>query len=117
MSARILIVDDNEDARMLLSEVLQAVGHSVKSAGDGPEALALAEAFQPDVAILDIGLPVMDGYELAARLRETMSKPPRMVALSGYGRPADQEKSAAAGFERHLVKPVDLKSLLQTLSG
>jgi PAS domain S-box-containing protein len=113
---RILVVDDNEDARMLLCEVLSAVGHDVKSAGDGPEAMATAEHFSPEVAILDIGLPVMDGYELAARLREMAKGPLRLIALSGYGRPGDHAKSTAAGFERHLVKPVDLKSLLETLA-
>ncbi|HUS30741.1 MAG TPA: PAS domain S-box protein [Kofleriaceae bacterium] len=112
---RILLVDDNADARLLLSEVLTAVGHDVRTAGDGPEALALLETFQPDVAVLDIGLPVMDGYELADQLRAKMAKPPRLIALSGYGQPGDQEKSVAAGFEQHLVKPVDLKNLLASI--
>jgi CheY-like chemotaxis protein len=73
--------------------------------------------FTPDVAILDIGLPVMDGYELAARLRAAMAKQPRLIALSGYGQSADKARSTAAGFERHLVKPVDLKSLLDMIAG
>jgi PAS domain S-box-containing protein len=113
---RILIVDDNEDARMLLCDVLTAVGHEVQTAGDGVEALKTAKTFGPDVAILDIGLPMMDGYELAGRLRAEMLRTPRLIALSGYGQPGDHAKSIAAGFERHLVKPVDLKSLLDTLA-
>jgi len=113
---RILIVDDNEDARMLLCDVLTTIGHDVRTAGDGPSALAAVKDFVPDVAILDIGLPVMDGYELAGRLRAELGRSPRLIALSGYGQPGDQAKSAAAGFERHLVKPVDLKSLLDTVA-
>ncbi|HTL37271.1 MAG TPA: PAS domain S-box protein [Kofleriaceae bacterium] len=113
---RILIVDDNDDARMLLCDILTAVGHMVKTAGDGPAALELVKEFVPDVAILDIGLPVMDGYELAGQLRAKIGQKPRLIALSGYGQPGDQAKSAAAGFECHLIKPVDLKSLLATLT-
>jgi PAS domain S-box-containing protein len=113
---RVLLVDDNEDARMLLGEVLTAVGHDVRTVADGPEALALVKDFRPDIAILDIGLPVMDGYELATHLREELKHPVRFIALSGYGQPTDQARSAAAGFEQHLVKPVDLKSLLESLA-
>jgi PAS domain S-box-containing protein len=113
---RILIVDDNEDARMLLSDILVALGHEVQSAGDGPDALQLIKRFQPSVAILDIGLPVMDGYELATTLRATMkASTPPLIALSGYGQPADRERSQSAGFDRHLVKPVDVRRLLETI--
>jgi len=113
---RILIVDDNEDARMLLSDMLVAMGHDVRSAGDGPEALEVIKDFTPNVAILDIGLPAMDGYELATRLRETMQEAtPRLIALSGYGQAADQQRSQSAGFDQHLVKPVDLRRLLDSI--
>jgi CheY-like chemotaxis protein len=88
----------------------------VRTVADGPEALALVKDFRPDIAILDIGLPVMDGYELATHLREELKHPVRFIALSGYGQPTDQARSAAAGFEQHLVKPVDLKSLLESLA-
>jgi PAS domain S-box-containing protein len=113
---RILIVDDNEDARMLLSDMLAAIGHGVRSAGDGQEALGVIKDFTPDVAILDIGLPGMDGYELATRLRETMKEAtPRLIALSGYGQASDQQRSQSAGFDQHLVKPVDLRRLLDSI--
>lgn len=113
---RILIVDDNEDARLLLSDMLAAIGHEVRSAGDGPEALEVIKGFTPEVAILDIGLPSMDGYELATRIRETMQgATPRLIALSGYGQAADQQRSQSAGFDQHLVKPVDLRRLLDSI--
>jgi PAS domain S-box-containing protein len=111
---RILIVDDNEDARMLLAEILRTGGHEVKTAGDAIEALKLVDKTGVDVAILDIGLPGMDGYELAERLRARPDAP-HLIAVSGYGRPTDQARSAAAGFVRHLVKPVDLRRLMATL--
>jgi PAS domain S-box-containing protein len=114
---RILVVDDNEDARALLSDLLGAVGHEVRSASDGFDALAVAESFAPDVAILDLGLPTMDGFELATRLREMMKHAlPSLIALSGYGRKSDQERSQAVGFDRHLVKPIDVNVLLDTIA-
>jgi len=113
---RILVVDDNEDARSLLAEMLQALGHEVQTAGDGVEALLLIKQFSPEVAILDIGLPVMDGYELAARLRAELQTPPRMIALTGYAQDSDRERTTAAGFHVHLVKPVDLQRLLRSIT-
>ncbi len=113
---RILIVDDNEDARLLLSDILDLLGHEVKTAADGAGALELVKEFAPDVAVLDIGLPGMDGYELAARLREVMeSATPRLIALSGYGQQDDHRRSRSAGFDRHLVKPVDVRRLLECI--
>jgi len=93
---RILVVDDNEDACLLLAEVLQALGHDVRTAGDGPAALELVTAWKPQVAILDIGLPVMDGFELASRLRAELAPPPRLIALTGYGQPNDRERTRPA---------------------
>lgn len=114
---RIMLVDDNDDARTLLAEVLGEIGHEVRSAGDGPQALELAREFRPDIAILDIGLPVMDGYELAAQLRARYAAAPvRFVALSGYGQENDRARSQAAGFVHHLVKPVDLARLLSLIN-
>jgi PAS domain S-box-containing protein len=112
---RILIVDDNDDARMLLAEVLDSLGHEVVTAGDGEQALAAVRAFTPEVAILDIGLPAMDGYELAVRLRQVLVAPPFLIALSGYGQPDDRAKADQAGFDRYLVKPIDIRRLLETL--
>ncbi|MBA3538492.1 MAG: response regulator [Deltaproteobacteria bacterium] len=112
----VLIVDDNEDARMLLADVLESLGHNVITAPDGPEALKLVKAFTPDVAILDIGLPVMDGFELAVRLRAELAAPPRLIALTGYGQQSDRKRTSDAGFDVHLVKPVNLKDLISSLT-
>jgi signal transduction histidine kinase/ActR/RegA family two-component response regulator len=115
---RILVVDDNEDSAELLREMLRWAGHDVEVAHDGPSALAMVDDFAPDVAVLDIGLPVMDGYELGRRLHE---RPPaakcRLIALSGYGQERDRAQSKASGFEAHLVKPVDARRLLKVVAG
>ncbi|HEY0715099.1 MAG TPA: ATP-binding protein, partial [Polyangia bacterium] len=115
---RILIVDDNEDAAGLLVEALSILGHEVRSANDGPKSLEVVEAFVPDVALLDIGLPVMDGYELARRLRSNprLSKT-RLVAITGYGQESDRHRSSEAGFDLHLVKPVTVERLESVLRG
>jgi signal transduction histidine kinase/ActR/RegA family two-component response regulator len=114
-SRRILLVDDNPDAVHLLGTVLRDLGHDVGIAFDGPEALAEAARFHPDIAILDIGLPVMDGYELASRLREELTDPPYLIAVSGYGQEHDRARSARAGFARHFVKPVDIDELVESV--
>jgi CheY-like chemotaxis protein len=85
-------------------------------AADGPQALARAQHFEPDIAFLDIGLPGMDGYELARRLRERCPRA-TLVALTGYGLPGDRARSAQAGFSEHLVKPVDIARLNEILAG
>jgi len=112
----ILIVDDNEDAASLLAEVLTEFGCDVHVANDGPGALRIATTIVADVAFLDIGLPVMDGHELARQLRAIPSwHRVRLVALTGYGRQEDRRRSAAAGFDRHLVKPIDLSVIKQEM--
>jgi signal transduction histidine kinase len=109
---RILVVDDNEDLAELLAELLLQAGHQVEVAHDGPGALTLAARFQPEIAILDIGLPVMDGYALASELRAAMPDgAPQLIAVSGYGQAIDRERSKRAGFAAHLVKPVDFETL------
>jgi CheY-like chemotaxis protein len=108
---QILVVDDNEDASSMLASGLSAYGHAVRTAPDGPSALDLCGEWQPDVAILDLGLPVMDGYELARRLAERCQPGARMFAVTGYGQERDRQRSAAAGFAVHLVKPVDIHEL------
>jgi CheY-like chemotaxis protein len=111
-------VDDNPDAADLLSESLRLLGHTLRVAHDGPSALRIAEGFAPDVALLDIGLPVMDGYELARRLREqTACADVRLVAITGYGQEADRRRSEAAGFDAHLVKPVQVERVNALLEG
>ena len=103
---RVLVVDDNRDAADSLSLLLQTQGHEVQTAYDGAEALQRASDFQADLVLLDIGLPLMNGFEVARRLRSGGSAA-RLVALSGYGQPEDVQRSREAGFDAHLVKPVD----------
>jgi CheY-like chemotaxis protein len=113
---RILVVDDNIDSADMLGEVLREIGHEVAVANDPGVALALLEDFTPDVAILDIGLPMMDGYELAERILETPGASAcRLIALTGYGQQYDRSRSARTGFANHLVKPVDLDALTQII--
>lgn len=111
--ARILIVDDNVDSAKSLSRLLQLSGHQVTMAADGPEALRQAEATDPEIVLLDIGLPGMDGYQVARTLRERAdSERVVLVALTGYGREEDRRRSREVGFDHHLVKPVDIDALL-----
>ncbi len=109
---RILVVDDQVDVAESLALVLELEGHQVKTALDGPTALELATEFQPDVVLLDLGLPEMDGYVVAQRLRarpETQNV--LLIAVTGYGRQEDRERTQATGFDHHLVKPIDLEEL------
>ena len=120
ISPRVLIVDDNRDAAEVLADALEATGFRTCVAFDAPQALDRAVAFQPHVAMLDIGLPVMDGYELARRLREVPAlRDVKLVAVTGYGQDSDREESSRAGFSAHLVKPVvlgDVTALLGKLA-
>jgi signal transduction histidine kinase len=109
---RVLIVDDNEDGAEMLSIVLSQKGYDTRVAYDAPGALKIAETFTPATAFIDIGLPVMDGYELAARLRAMPSLAGiRLIALTGYGQEADRRRGREAGFDEHLVKPVDIRAV------
>jgi signal transduction histidine kinase/CheY-like chemotaxis protein len=113
---RLLVVDDNEDAAELLSESLRRAGHDVATAHDANQALELARTCHPEVALLDIGLPVMDGYELAEQLLAVYTGTDlQMVAITGYGQSADKERARAAGFRAHFVKPVPINELLQAV--
>jgi signal transduction histidine kinase/ActR/RegA family two-component response regulator len=105
---RVLVVDDNRDGAEMISDLLIDAGYDVRLAGDPSQALSLAATFRPEVAILDIGLPVMDGYALGRELRARLGDaPPLLIALTGYGQEQDRRRSAEAGFSLHLVKPVD----------
>jgi CheY-like chemotaxis protein len=115
---RVLVVDDNVDAAQTLHEFLAALGHRSAIAHDGIAALEVASVFHPDVAVLDIGLPVMDGYELARRLRELAGCGQlRLIAVTGYGQDSDRARSREAGFDHHLVKPIAFDALIPLLSG
>ncbi len=112
----ILLVDDNQDAANALVEILQLYGHEVTAVYDPMAALEAVASQRPDVAILDIGLPGMDGNELATRIKAGASpEAPRLIALTGYGQEADKLKSRASGFAAHLVKPIDVDELLRLL--
>ena len=112
----VLLVDDNEDAAELLADLLRSRGCEVHVARDSAEALHQASRLVPDVALLDIGLPGMDGYELAGKLRELPGwGRVRLVALTGYGNDSDRKRSTAAGFQLHLVKPIDVSTVFQVV--
>lgn len=113
---RVLVVDDNEDAALMMAEYVSALGYATRVVHDGPSALRAAEELVPHVALVDIGLPVMNGYELAKRLRAMAPLAGmRLVAVTGYGQDVDRRRSAAAGFDAHLIKPVDLDRLVSLL--
>lgn len=115
---RVLVVDDNVDSGEMLLAVLESWGHEAHHVADGPTAVRAALELRPELVLLDIGLPGMDGFEVAARLRaDPVTRGARIVALSGYGQESDRVKSRAAGCDDHLVKPVDMALLRRTLTG
>jgi CheY-like chemotaxis protein len=114
----VLIADDNKDAADSLGILLEIDGHEVRVAHGGHAALALAQVFRPDVALLDIGMPELNGYEVAAALRkESWGKAIQLIALTGWGQESDRLQSKAAGFDRHLTKPIDMDALCAVLTG
>lgn len=115
---RILVVDDNVDSADSLAWLLRLSGHQTRIAYDGPSALEAAQSFHPQAVVLDLGLPGLDGFAVASRLREDPSTAGALlVAVSGYGQSEDLRRSREAGFDHHFVKPVNIDALLQTLSG
>ena len=111
-SLRILIVDDNRDGADSLGMMLRIMGNDTRTAYDGQEAVDVAEAFRPDVVLLDIGLPKLNGYEACRRIREQpWGKSMVLIALTGWGQEEDRRRSHEAGFDHHLVKPVDPAAL------
>jgi CheY-like chemotaxis protein len=115
---RVLVVDDNVDAADSLAMLLRLAEQEVRVAYDGPTALLIAQAFRPQVVLLDLGMPGMDGYDVAHRLRENPEvKPELLVAMTGWGQEEDRRRSRQAGFDHHLVKPVEPEELEQLLHG
>jgi CheY-like chemotaxis protein len=116
-SRRVLVVDDNVDAAMSLAQLLELDGHESLAVYGAIEALERVPQFRPDIVLLDIGLPEMNGYEVARRLREMEGQSAlRLVALTGYGQSDDRARAMAAGFDAHLAKPVDLDALERFLA-
>jgi CheY-like chemotaxis protein len=103
---RVLIIEDNEDSREMLQCLLEKRGHQVSTAADGPTGVALALELEPEVLLVDIGLPGMDGYSVAKRIRKALGASVLLIAVTGYGQPEDRRMALEAGFDRHLTKPV-----------
>ena len=115
-SLRILVVDDNRDAADSLAMLLRTSGNDIRTAYDGAEAVQVANDFEPEVVLLDIGLPNMDGHEVAQRIRqEPWARRTCLIAVTGWSDEADRARSRAAGFDHHLVKPLDTSHLAQLL--
>src|SRR5262249_33966309 len=114
-SVRVLVVDDNVDSAEMVCAALEQLGHRVAMAHDGAAAVDQATAFAPEVVLLDLGLPEIDGFEVARRLRRSGSRA-HLVALTGYGLERDRAATREAGFDAHLVKPVDLATLQDAIA-
>ncbi len=117
---RILVVDDNHDSALSLAMMLSIMGHETRTANDGESAVTTAESFLPDVVLLDIGLPKLNGYEVAQRIREqAWGKAMFLIAVTGWGQEEDRRRSTEVGLDVHMVKPVEpaaLERLLATLA-
>jgi DNA-binding response OmpR family regulator len=117
VSRRVLVVDDERLSAASLGMMLRLEGHEVRTAHDGLEAVGAADAFRPDVVLLDIGLPKLSGYEVAQRIRQQpWGSGVLLIALTGRGQEADRRRSTEAGFDHHLVKPVDPATLVRLLA-
>jgi DNA-binding response OmpR family regulator len=113
--ARVLVVDDNEDAANSLATLLEVMGYDVRTAYDGPEAIEAADEFQPAVALLDIGLPRLSGYDIARHVREHRGEDVLLVAITGWGQEDDRRRAREAGFDHHFTKPADFEVLLELI--
>jgi len=116
-SRRILIVDDNVDAASSLAMLLKMTGHQTQTANDGVAAVKAAEAFLPDVVLLDIGLPKLNGFDACRQIRQhPWGRAMKIVALTGWGQEGDQREATEAGFDAHMLKPVDYRNLMTVLA-
>ena len=117
VSRRILVVDDERISAASLGKLLRIMGHEIRTAHDGLEAVGVADEFRPDVVLLDIGLPKLNGYEVAQRIRQQpWGQGMVLIALTGWGQETDRQRSQDAGFDHHLVKPVDPSALVHLLA-
>jgi CheY-like chemotaxis protein len=114
--SRILVVDGDRDTVETTACLLRTFGHDVPTARDGSRALEIARRQRPDYVLLDLALPGMDGYQVASRLRQELTEPTVFIAITGYGQEEDRCRSREAGIDHHLLKPVDLDTLLSLLS-
>jgi CheY-like chemotaxis protein len=113
---RVLVVDDNRDSADSCAMLLELSGHTVRVAYDGASALEIANDFQPQAALVDIGMPVMDGYQVVARIRASgWGAQSTLIAMTGWGQEEDRRRSIAAGFDHHLTKPIDVDALAALL--
>ncbi len=112
---RVLLVEDKLDGRATLQNLLELWGHQVEAAADGRQAVEKGLAWRPEVAVLDIGLPLLDGYAVARQLRAALGGRVVLIALTAYGSPEDRQRAFDAGFDHHLTKPADPKELLRLL--
>jgi two-component system, sensor histidine kinase len=111
-SRRVLIVEDNPDGLEILKLLLEVCGHQVEAAADGQEGLEKGLAWRPEVAVVDIGLPKVDGYAVARRLREALDGGIKLIALTAFSQPEDRQRAVEAGFDHYLTKPADTNALL-----
>ena len=114
-ATRVLVVDDNEDAADSLATLLGVMGYEVRIAYDGPEAIQAADEFEPAVALLDIGLPKLSGYDIARHVRARRGDDVLLVAITGWGQEDDRRKAREAGFDHHFTKPADFDRLLELI--
>ena len=116
-SCRILVADDNDDITSVVAMLLQLEGHTVRTASSGVDAIAAARQFEPEVALIDIGMPGMNGYDVARQIRAIgAQKKPVLIAVSGWGTETDKQMALDAGFDQHLTKPVDFDNLLAVIN-
>jgi CheY-like chemotaxis protein len=113
---RVLVVEDNTDGRETMTVLLRLLGHEVEAAKDGEEGVEKALAWRPDRAVVDIGLPVLNGFEVARRVKSSLGGRIRLIALTGYGSPGDRQQAYAAGFDAFMTKPADLDELSRLLT-